>query len=44
VQKRENSTRKNGATRKWTCSKLSDVVASAYFQQKTKICRSHREI
>jgi hypothetical protein len=26
------------------CSKLSAVVASAYFQQKTKICRSQSEI
>jgi hypothetical protein len=35
VQERENSThKKNGATRKRMCSKLSAVVATANFQQK----------
>jgi hypothetical protein len=34
VQKRENSTRKNGATRKRMCSKLSAMVATTNFQQK----------
>ncbi len=44
AQKRQKQHIKNGATRKWKCSKLSAVVASANFQQKTKICRSQSEI
>jgi hypothetical protein len=36
VQKRENSTRKNCATRKRMCSKLSAVLATPNFQQKNK--------
>jgi hypothetical protein len=44
VQKRQKKYRKNGATRKQMCSKLSAVVASAHFQQKTKICRFQSEI
>ncbi len=35
---------KNGATRKPMCSKLSAVVATANFQQKSKSCRSLSEI
>ncbi len=35
---------KNGATKKRMCSKLSAVVASANFQQKTKIWRFRSEI
>ncbi len=45
VQKREKTAHeKKGATRKRMCSIFSAVVASAYFQQKTKICRSQSEI
>ncbi len=44
VQKRQIQYNKNGATRKQMCFKLRAVVASAYFQQKTKICRSQSDL
>jgi hypothetical protein len=40
----KNSTRKIIRHKKKMCSKVSAAVAWAYFQQKTKICRSQSEI
>jgi hypothetical protein len=44
VPKQQKQHMKNGTTRKRMCSKLSAVVALAYFQQKMIICRSQSEI